>query len=241
MKKLNEYGNTYPSVTQVLDILRKPALEVWFKNNTPEFIREESEKAKIIGSQIHELIQNHIEQEKMNLETEYPDEVKNVIKSFFLFKKEHPEIVLKKSEVKMTSEKYKYNGTLDCIGKIGNELVILDWKTGMAKDKAVPPIYAEAEYQVSAYLHCWNEVMKLKIERAYILAIAKDKIAYNMLILNKEVIDSHFKNVFLPLLKIWYYQNKGGDYVTGNRQGNDCDTKRDRKHRSESGKLPDSF
>jgi len=203
----------YPSVTQVLTALRKISLENWFKYNTLQYINEKSGKGKIIGTQIHEAIQKNIEKEKIELETEYPQEVKNAIKSFFLFKKEHPEIKLKKAEIQITSGKYKYNGTLDCLADQGKELILLDWKTGEAKEKDYPPIYSEHIYQAAAYVKGYNEMFKTNIEKAYIAVLAKDKIAYNLndggkLTLNAEIIHRVFKEVFLPALKIYNFQKK---------------------------------
>ena len=73
----NNCVKKYPSVTAVLNVLRKPALEWWFKNNTAEFCDAESNKGKEIGSLVHKIIQQHIENEEIEFETEYPDEVKN--------------------------------------------------------------------------------------------------------------------------------------------------------------------
>ena len=84
-----DYGNDYPSVTQALGILRKIGLENWFKYNTAKFCNEESNKGKLIGTQIHEAIQSHIEKEEVKVETQYSEEVMNALNSFMLFKKEN--------------------------------------------------------------------------------------------------------------------------------------------------------
>jgi hypothetical protein len=41
------------------------------------------------------------------------------------------------------------------------------------------------------------------------LALAKDKIAYNLQVVSEEEIEGSFKGVFLPALKIWQYQHRG--------------------------------
>lgn len=206
MAKRN-YDNDYPSVTQILGILRKIGLENWFKYNTAKFCNEESRKGKEVGIQIHEAIQAHIEQDEVKIETQYGEEVSNALKSFMLFKKEHKNIKLKKSEIAITNEEDKYNGTLDCIGNDG-EMVILDWKTGKCKEKTEPPIYDEHLYQVSAYVYAYNQQEKTNIEKAYILCIAKDKTAYNLRELNKDELLNCFNEVFLPTLKIYNYQKR---------------------------------
>lgn len=203
-KKHREYDNDYPSVTQVLDVLRKIGLEMWFKFNTPQFIKEESERAKQIGTQLHDAIQSHIELNEIKVETQYPDEISNALKGFMLFKSECSKIKLHKAEVKMTSETLRVNGTLDCVGDDG-ELVIFDWKTGNAKDDIKPPIYDEYIYQVSAYVNLYNELNKTNIKKAYILSMAKDKIAYNLEEISEPMLQVGFE-IFLNCLDV--YNNK---------------------------------
>lgn len=215
-----QYPNKYPSVTQVLDVLRKIGLEQWFKNNTLDFISRESAKGKLIGTQIHEAIQSHIEDNELKVETEYADEVTNALKSFMLFKREHPEIILRRSEVMLTSEFYKYNGTMDALGEIDGQQIIFDWKSGTAKEKEKPDIYDEYIYQVSAYVHAYNEMFKTDINRAFILALAKDKVAYNFREINVFEINGSFSEVFLSALNIWYYKNdKKGERKNGIHNG----------------------
>lgn len=207
-KKCRDYQNELPSVTEILSILRKIGLEMWYRKNTPEFINAEMAKGKQIGVELHDCIQAHIEEAEVKVETQYSEEVMNALKSFMLFKKEHPVITLKRSEIQMTSNKYGVNGTLDCVGNDGEE-VILDWKSTNAKNDLIPPIYDEAIYQVSAYVKIYNEVNKAKIKKAYILALAKDKVAYNLKEINQKTINKSFKEVFMPSLSIWKYQKKG--------------------------------
>lgn len=203
-----DYRNDYPSVTETLGVLRKIGLEMWFKYNTAKFCDEKSEKGKEIGTQIHELIQRHIELNEMKIETQYPDEVTNAVKSFLLFKKEHPEVKFNLSEIPGTSEKYKFNFTVDCNGTENDIEIVIDWKTGECKKNSKPTIYDEHLYQVSAYVYGYNELKKADIKRACIVCFAKDKIAYNLQWLTEEEIKEHFEEVFLPALKICKHQRK---------------------------------
>lgn len=208
-----DYQNNYPSVTEVLGVLRKIGLEMWFKWNTAKFCDEKSAKGKEIGTQIHELIQRHIELNEMKIETQYPEEVTNAVKSFLLFKKEHPEIKLNLSEIAGTSETYKYNYTVDCNGSENGVEIVADWKTGECKKKDKPTIYDEHLYQVSAYVYAYNELKKVDIQRACIVCFAKDKVSYNIQWLNGQEIKECFEEVFLPALRICNFQrrNKKGE------------------------------
>lgn len=203
-KKHREYLNKYPSVTTVLGVLRNIPLEWWFKSNTLEFINRESGKGKKIGTDIHNAIEHFVLTGELKVDTEYVDEVTNALKSFALFRKERPEIALKWSELALTSEKYKYNGTIDCIG----DGILIDWKSGNAKEEEKPAIYDSYKVQVSAYVYLYNEVKNENIDKAIIVSIAKDKVSYNTYEMCKKKIDDCFNEVFLPALKILTYQRK---------------------------------
>lgn len=209
-----DYNNDYPSVTTILGVLRKIGLEMWFKFTPLAQINKETEEGKTIGTQIHEAIQQHIDKEKVEVKTAFAEQVSNALNGFMKFKKDHPEIKLRKAEMALTSEKYCYNGTLDCIGKIGKDLVLLDWKTGKAKSKEVPDIYDEYRYQVSAYVKAFNETQEGQVVRAFILSLAKDKIAYNFEEIAMVDIDKMFEQVFIPCLSIYNYGRKNNGLFT---------------------------
>lgn len=203
-RKHRAYANKLPSVTTILGVLRKPALEYWFKSNTMEFINRESGKGKSVGTDIHNAIEHYVLTGELKVDTEYVDEVTNALKSFMLFRKENPEIKLNWAELALTSEKHGFNGTIDCIG----DAMVLDWKTATCKEKEKPEIYDEYKTQVSAYVKLYNEVNNVNIEKAIIVSVAKDKVAYNTYTMNKQEIEDNFNEVFLPALRILTYQKR---------------------------------
>ncbi|MDR1926868.1 MAG: PD-(D/E)XK nuclease family protein [Endomicrobium sp.] len=204
IKKKRDYNNDYPSVTQALGVLRKIGLEMWYKFRTAKECDEISARGREIGTQIHELIQSYIDGQSPQIETTYEKEVTNAAKSFMLFRKEHPEFVLKKAEMALTDEENGYNGTLDCIAEIDGTSVVLDWKTGECKDKSQPPIYDEYLAQVSAYVNLYDKGIK----DAYIVVFAKDTVCYSLKHLNSKLISFCFKQIFLPALKIYKAQKE---------------------------------
>ena len=204
------YENEYPSVTEVLGQLRKIALENWFKFNTLEFINREGGKGRAVGTNIHNAIETYITTGEMKVETEYPDEVTNALKSFVLFTKEHPEIKLKLSELKMTSEKHKYNGTMDVDAEETDKTLVLigDWKSGNCKEEAAPKIYDEHIEQLSAYDQLNQECRGVRADKGFIAVFAKDKVAYGFKWVSRNELDDAFENVFLPALKITNYRRR---------------------------------
>lgn len=203
-KQHRQYQNDYPSVTEILGVLRKIGLEQWFLSNTRAYCNEKSRKGKEIGTQIHEAIQSYIETGEAKVDTEYDVEVTNALKSFMLFRKENPEIKLQRSEICLTSELYEYNGTLDCVG----EDFVADWKTCEVKDQEHPKIWDEWKYQVASYVHLLNECEKKNITRAVIIALAKDKVSYSKYWMDANEIEDCFNKVFLPCLSIINYQKR---------------------------------
>lgn len=206
--KHRAYENDLPSVTTILNVLRKEGLERWFKKNTMQYCDTMSARGKLIGTQIHSAIENFILKQEVKVETEYVDEVTNALKSFMLFHKEHPEIELEWSEIKLTSLLYGYNGTMDCRAKRTENRILLDWKSGECKERDKPPIYDESKAQAAAYVNADNEINNSGIENALVVYFAKDKVAYNIYEMGKEEIKDQFNEIFLPALKIYNYQRR---------------------------------
>jgi hypothetical protein len=199
------YENSYPSVTTVLGILRKPGLEYWMKINTLKFINDATAKGKLIGTQTHEAIENYINTGVAKIETDYPDEVTFALKSFMKFRNDRPDLEIKTSEVALVSEIYKFNGTIDAPQPPN----LFDWKSGEAKKNDAPAIYDEWKFQCSAYVHLWNENNPSSpINKVYIVAIAKDKVAYSICEMDEQEIKDCFNEVFLPCLQITKYQRR---------------------------------
>lgn len=218
-----DYAKKYPSVTTILDVLSKKGLEYYWKSNTPEFIEQESAKSKAIGTQVHEVFQKHIEAEKITFETEYPEEVKNIINSFFKFKQEYPNVKLKRAELKMESDKYGVNGTCDCIAHEDNQLVLLDWKSskcyvgevvktgvhkGESKEIDKPKIYPEYLYQTVWYSYLYYDVFKEPINKCRIVVMAKDKVAYDTITIDDRIMANIFQNACLPALQLFNVQKE---------------------------------
>ena len=173
-----EYENEYPSVTTILGVLRKIGLEFWYQQNTPKFIKDAMVKGRSVGTDTHKAIEHYILTNEAKIETEWPNEVTNALKSFMLFRKENPELVMKLAESKLTSSLHKYNGTLDA----PSPPVLIDWKSCERKDKEELPVYDEWKYQCSAYVKLWNESYPDQlINSVKIVAIAKDCVAYRII------------------------------------------------------------
>lgn len=59
-------------------------------------------------------------------------------------------VTITHQEILLVSEKYRYGGTPDAIGTIGNDLVLLDYKTSNG-------VYTDYLIQLAAYKNLWEE------------------------------------------------------------------------------------
>lgn len=214
------YNNDYMSVTEVLDFIRKPGLEYWFKHHTPQECDEISSTAKQVGTQIHAVIEAFV----LNKPCEFSVyNIKSVASAIESFKKFSREVVkdFSVSEMKLKSDKYQLNGTIDCI-KYSKEYIlgeekelatIIDWKTGECKEKEKPPIYEQYLLQVSAYAQLFEENFpEKKVIGAHVVSLAKDKAGvYNHIHLTGNDLRDIFFDCFYPLLQfVKAYKKIGG-------------------------------
>jgi hypothetical protein len=214
--KKRDYNNDFLSVTEVLSKLRKVGLEMWYKNNSSYECDRISKKSKEIGSQLHSLLENFIVygSGETSINSSFQEEISNALNGFIAFKNEHPCIKLKWAELQLSNDILKLNGTIDCIGEENDNLVLIDWKTGECKNKALPPIYPEYILQVAAYAALYNldknQQMPVSfsiIKKAYIVVLSKDKPFYNILELDETILKAAFK-AFNCVLQYCYSQKE---------------------------------
>ena len=115
-------------------------------------IKETKEKACDSGTLGHDLIEADIYGAVVDLHGIAEDVIGAAKHAFqgFLAWKEITKLEIVETEKPLVSEVYPFGGTLDAIGKIGNKLVLLDWKTSGG-------IYVEYLLQGAAYQILWNE------------------------------------------------------------------------------------
>ena len=182
----------YPSVTQILSVIDKPALRIWYGKQIYQAVAlhpEISEKealaepykqgvtAKDRGSAVHAIVEGWEVTGKVNgLDGEH----KGYAQAFDRWIKSN-DVKIVEHERTICSDKYGYAGTLDLLVKInGFELpTLIDIKTG--KD-----IYPEAQLQVSAYRVACEEqgtkldstgILLLMEDGTYKFELGKDKFA----------------------------------------------------------------
>jgi len=143
-------GLSLPSVTTILKIRNNPALNRWASNLGTELSEQISEETAEIGKQIHSYVAGFIKGIAISqLEwNTLSDEIKNGIRAYERFRLQ-VKFEGMETEKMVYSVKYKFAGTLDAIGKIGKDKILVDFKTG---ERFYPSMFA----QVTAYYkaHC---------------------------------------------------------------------------------------
>ncbi len=108
--------------------------------------RETRDKAGDIGTLVHAAIE-------ASIKSEMPPTLDPVAqKAFdaFLKWKAQNKIEILEQEIQLVSEEFRYGGTLDAVGTVDDEHVLLDWKTSKG-------VYKNYLLQVAAYCQLWNE------------------------------------------------------------------------------------
>lgn len=118
---------------------------------------EEAEKAADIGTAVHSMVELHTkgasETECLDVLATLPEEGHEKAKSGFsayLAWAKNFNIEIIEREVQLVSEKHRFGGTPDAIGRINNGLVLLDYKTSNG-------VYSDMLIQLAAYKNLWEE------------------------------------------------------------------------------------
>jgi hypothetical protein len=151
-----------PSVTWIAGYYPKGiAFYKWLANKGWDEAESIKSSAGDKGSRVHNCITNLIAGGTVNMEDKYLNnstgleeeltvEEYECLMAFTNWANEvKPQFIL--SEVTVESEKYNYAGTVDCVAKIGEQVYIIDFKTGQY-------IWPEYELQISAYKQALKEM-----------------------------------------------------------------------------------
>jgi len=154
-------GSRVPGTTTIIQRFKESGgLMQWaFKQGQSGALRlyDEAEKAAEIGTVAHSMVEAFINgksaAEIMQIARTLPPEAEPKAASAFNAYKTWQanfQVEIVSQEIQLVSEKYRYGGTPDAVGMIGNQLVLLDWKTSNG-------IYTDYLVQLAAYQNLWQE------------------------------------------------------------------------------------
>lgn len=175
-KKLIEYFNEhwyqigeekYPSVTSILGVIAKGfGYDEWLKDvskNAGKILEE----AQLSGSKLHATFESFMlgnEVSAVGVEGEYTKKEWKKVNDWFNWYNEIEIEPLYIEEI-VYSHEWKVAGTADLICRIGDDIVLIDWKTGNN-------IYETSEMQIAAYVHMFNSMSyDVKINKGYVVHV----------------------------------------------------------------------
>lgn len=203
-----EYLTSVTGITGVVD--KSGALTGWAVNLTRDYLLIKISKGKIteadileaskqhrifkkkaanIGTQIHQWCSDWILGKKPEMPKD--EKVVNGIIAFLKFQKEQ-KVKWLESEKVVYSKKYSYAGFLDAVGKIGKDLVLIDFKSSNG-------IYDEMRFQVAGYQIAYEEETKTKFDKRIIIRFGKEDGNFEVKELDNNEAD---KKAFLACLEL---------------------------------------
>lgn len=149
-------GTRVPSVTTITSRFKDSGGLIhwaWDLGMQGKDYRAERDKAADSGTLAHEMIEAEIRGKPWEAPAGVADEtLGKATAGYEQYQtwRDQTRLELVESEVLLVSEAHRFGGQIDAIGRIGDELCILDWKTSNA-------IYPEMLVQGVAYMQLWNE------------------------------------------------------------------------------------
>ncbi len=213
-------GEKFVSVTNVLQMLAKPALITWAAKTASALVLDDPERYDTVqkavgglyagrddagerGTEAHSIADHYATKIWQQKDVSVTDQVfgsinpyRPGIESFFNIM--HPDVLF--SEVNVYSRKHGYAGTSDLIAEIGGDVWLVDWKTSKA-------VYPDMALQLAAYANAefileeGKEIDIPKIDKtAVVLLKADGTFQWTPLFGDFEV--------FLALRKVWDWNEK---------------------------------
>jgi hypothetical protein len=148
-------GNRLPSVTTIIGRFKESGgLLYWANQQGLEGKTLDQARAEVTtpGTLAHKAVEDHINgrpETALKGAGEVTEKARNAYAAYLHWEAMN-RITFRHTEVSLASEQYAFGGTLDAVGMIGNELILLDWKCANA-------VYADYLYQLAAYGLLWNE------------------------------------------------------------------------------------
>ena len=139
------------------------------------------------GTLLHLMIEGSIKGFKVDTKDFTYNQEKQALKAFVGYTDWVKKVDFKPlaSEVVLINEEQRVGGTVDCIGRIGDDLVVIDWKTS----KYGP--YKEHIIQIAQYVHMYEQAQpKANVAYGMILRFGKEDGKFHQHKIKREKIDA---------------------------------------------------
>jgi predicted RecB family nuclease len=136
--------------------------------------RDIRDKAANAGTLAHDMIEADIQGEFIEVVEREDETYMLARRGYEGYKRwaEQSHLKIIDTEIKLVSEEYRYGGTPDAIGMLGDVLVLLDWKTGKR-------LYPEALLQLAAYRQLLGENGHGWVQEFHLIRFGKEDASYH--------------------------------------------------------------
>lgn len=149
------------------------------------------------GTQAHSLIEDLLTPERAD-SVVVPPEYETVVGNFTDWRASIPNMEFLHNEMVVYSERNKFAGSVDAVARIGNEIVIMDWKTSNK-------IYSEYSLQVAAYAAAYEEMTGQKVSQGWVVRFDKKVRKPPQVKMVGDLRDSY--ETFMAAKRLWTYLN----------------------------------
>ena len=195
-------GTKAPSVTTIISQnlgWNKQVLINWAKRQT--MVGNDADKvlqdAADTGTLLHLLIENH----QRGLDTDTKDFTRNQTERAMVAFAGYLEWVEKTkfralaNELVIVNEEQRIAGTIDCIGRMGDDLVVVDWKSSKY-------LYKEHKIQIAKYIDLYEKKQpKAKVKYGMVLRFDKEEVKFHQHKIQRDKIEAGIK-IFDTLLEL---------------------------------------
>ena len=165
-------GTRVPSVTTVLSRFKEAGGLIhwaWNLGREGKDYRALRDAAADAGTLAHNMIDAHIhgEQPVIAGDEETIRKAQNAFNAYLKWQ-EGTAIRIDMTEAPLVSEQFKYGGTLDALGYIDNQPILIDWKTSNA-------VYSDYLLQLAAYAQLVKECLGIEVQGFFLCRFAKEE------------------------------------------------------------------
>ena len=193
-------GEEAPSVTTILNVVRKPFLETWrgkLGNAECDRIVAESQE---LGHRFHEAIEAFYQGHELPELPQREAEMFALFRGWALESKFEP----MELELHLESKKYLYHGTVDTFGRFEDGVIVAgDWKTSSS-------INDDYGMQLAAYAEAYNETTGSNVTEGFILRVDKKPGAKKPIEIKRFTNLPKYFEAFMHCKSIYDFVNKKG-------------------------------
>ena len=201
-------GNTYPSITTVLSILSREAIQAWRARVGEEEANKVSRVASSRGTEVHNLLERYVNNDPNFAEGVMP----NILQSFYDVKDVLDNNLQKvyAQEAPLYSEHLGLAGRVDCVGVWDGKNSIIDYKTSrkLKKKEWISGYFM----QCAAYAVMWEERTGMPITQLVVMIAVDNELP--------QVFIEHRDNWIKPLFEVieQYKLEKKREHIFGERR-----------------------